>query len=47
MGFFIGPIEFEPFHRIWKTWAPRKTKFLCGCSHKGRFGQQIGCRKEA
>jgi hypothetical protein len=27
-GFFIGSSEFEPFHRIWKTWAPPKTKFF-------------------
>jgi hypothetical protein len=27
-GFFIGSVEFEPFHRIWKTWAPPKSKFF-------------------
>jgi hypothetical protein len=27
-GFFMGSSEFEPFHRIWKTWAPPKTKFF-------------------
>jgi hypothetical protein len=27
-GFFIGSIEFEPFHIIWKTWAPPKSKFF-------------------
>jgi hypothetical protein len=24
----MGSSEFEPFHRIWKTWAPPKTKFF-------------------
>jgi hypothetical protein len=27
-GLFIGSVEFEPFERIWKTWAPPKCRFF-------------------
>lgn len=27
-GFFLGSTIFEPYHRIWRTWAPPKTKFF-------------------
>jgi hypothetical protein len=27
-GLFIGSVEFEPFERIWKTWAPRRCRFF-------------------
>jgi hypothetical protein len=26
--FFLGSIDFEPFQRIWKTWAPLKCRFF-------------------
>jgi hypothetical protein len=26
--FFLGSIDFEPFQRIWKTWAPPKCRFF-------------------
>jgi hypothetical protein len=28
-GLFHGSIEFEPFERVWKTWAPAKCRFFC------------------
>jgi hypothetical protein len=27
-GFFKGSIDFEPYERVWKTWAPAKCKFF-------------------
>ena len=27
-GFFVGSISFEPYERIWKTWAPPKCRFF-------------------
>jgi hypothetical protein len=27
-GFFVGSVQFEPFERIWKTWAPPKCHFF-------------------
>jgi hypothetical protein len=27
-GFYLGSVDFEPYHRIWKTWAPPKCKFF-------------------
>jgi hypothetical protein len=27
-GLFLGSIRFEPFERIWKTWAPPKCHFF-------------------
>jgi hypothetical protein len=27
-GFFIGSVPFEPYERIWKTWAPPKCPFF-------------------
>jgi hypothetical protein len=27
-SFFIGPIEFEPYVRIWKSHAPPKCRFF-------------------
>jgi hypothetical protein len=27
-GFFVGTISFEPWERIWKTWAPSKCRFF-------------------
>lgn len=27
-GLFIGSIPFEPYERIWKTWAPPKCRFF-------------------
>jgi hypothetical protein len=27
-GVFLGSVEFEPFERIWKTWAPPKCRFF-------------------
>jgi hypothetical protein len=27
-SFFLGSISFEPFQRIWKTWAPPKCHFF-------------------
>ncbi|WVZ85337.1 hypothetical protein U9M48_032277 [Paspalum notatum var. saurae] len=27
-GFFIGAVQFGPWERIWKTWAPGKCKFF-------------------
>ena len=27
-GFFVGSTSFEPYERIWKTWAPPKCRFF-------------------
>jgi hypothetical protein len=27
-GFFLGSVQFEPYERIWKTWAPPKCRFF-------------------
>jgi hypothetical protein len=27
-AFFMGSISFEPWKRLWKTWAPQKCKFF-------------------
>jgi hypothetical protein len=27
-GFFLGFVQFEPYERIWKTWAPPKCRFF-------------------
>jgi hypothetical protein len=27
-GFFIGAVQFRPWERIWKSWAPGKCKFF-------------------
>jgi hypothetical protein len=27
-GLFIGSMKFEPYERIWKTWAPAKFRFF-------------------
>jgi hypothetical protein len=27
-GFFCGSVKFEPFERVWRTWAPTKCRFF-------------------
>jgi hypothetical protein len=27
-GLFLGSVQFEPYERIWKTWAPPKCRFF-------------------
>lgn len=27
-GYFNGSVTFEPWHRLWKSWAPTKWKFF-------------------
>ena len=38
---FIGGIQFRPWERIWKSWAPGKCKFFMWQSHMIGAGQPI------
>lgn len=39
---FIGSTHFNPWERIWKSWAPGNANFLCGWLPITSAGQRTG-----
>ncbi|GJN20314.1 hypothetical protein PR202_gb07677 [Eleusine coracana subsp. coracana] len=46
LAFFNGAIQFEPWRRIWKSWAPAKCKIFLWLAVRNNVGQQIVWQKE-
>jgi hypothetical protein len=45
-GLFLGSVEFEPYERIWKTWAPPNVVSSCGWWLIRNVGRQIDLKSE-